>query len=78
MTTAWPPLRSASRERNWEIARMATCRKCGSTNIQAMKRGYTLTRGLFGMSDIITVCLDCGHKSQPGGTPWEQIEDRSA
>ncbi len=57
--------------------RMATCRKCGSTNIQAMKRGYTMTRGLFGMGDIITVCLDCGHKSAPGGTSWEKMQDQS-
>ena len=52
------------------------CRKCGSTSIQAMKRGYTMTRGVFGMGDVITVCLKCGHKSEPGGTPWERLQDQ--
>ena len=51
---------------------MATCSKCGSTNIQAMKRGYSVTTGPLGMNQVITVCVDCGRQSVPGGTSMER------
>ena len=38
------------------------CPKCGSTQIQAMKRGWKLTTGLIGSNKIERVCLNCKHK----------------
>ncbi len=38
------------------------CPKCGSTQIQAMKRGWKLTTGLIGSSKIERVCLNCKNR----------------
>jgi DNA-directed RNA polymerase subunit RPC12/RpoP len=44
----------------------ASCPSCGSTSIQALKRGVTLSTGLLGAGEVEVVCLSCGSKSMPG------------
>ena len=38
------------------------CPKCGSTQIQLMKRGWKITTGLLGSSKNERVCINCKHK----------------
>ena len=38
------------------------CPKCGSTQIQLMKRGWKITTGLLNSSKIERVCMRCKHK----------------
>jgi len=38
------------------------CPKCGSTQIQLMKRGWKVTTGFLGSSVNERVCLNCKHK----------------
>lgn len=38
------------------------CPKCGSTQIQLQKRGWTLTTGLMGSNKNERVCLNCLYK----------------
>jgi hypothetical protein len=45
------------------------CPKCGSTQISANKRGWTLGTGLIGANKIIITCLNCGHRFKPGDKP---------
>lgn len=42
------------------------CPKCGSTQIHAEKRGWSLMTGMIGSSKIIMTCLKCGSKFKPG------------
>ena len=42
------------------------CPKCGSTQIHAEKRGFTLTTGLIGSRSIYLTCLACGKQFKPG------------
>jgi hypothetical protein len=51
------------------------CPKCGSQNVHAEKRGYSLASGVIGSGDILLTCLKCGHGFEPGRddrTPWWQ------
>jgi Zn finger protein HypA/HybF involved in hydrogenase expression len=38
------------------------CPKCGSTQIQLMKRGWKVTTGFLGSSKNIRVCVRCKHQ----------------
>jgi predicted RNA-binding Zn-ribbon protein involved in translation (DUF1610 family) len=42
------------------------CPKCGSTQIQAGKRGWSFWTGMIGMNKITLTCLSCGNKFSPG------------
>lgn len=42
------------------------CPSCGSTQIHAEKRGYSVWTGMIGAGKIVITCLRCGHKSKPG------------
>ena len=49
-------------ERNDHSTATVRCPKCGSSQIQAMKRGWKLTTGFIGSSKIERVCLNCKNK----------------
>ena len=38
------------------------CPKCGSTQIQLMKRGWKITTGMLGANKVERVCMNCKHK----------------
>lgn len=42
------------------------CSKCGSVQIHSEKRGWRVTTGLIGSSQIMITCLQCGHKWKVG------------
>jgi hypothetical protein len=42
------------------------CRKCGSPDVHAEKRGWTATTGFIGSSKIVVTSLACGHRTTPG------------
>ena len=44
----------------------AKCPKCGSTQIHAAKRGYTLGTGFIGANEVLLTCMACGHGFEPG------------
>lgn len=41
------------------------CPKCGSTNITAGQRGYSLLTGFIGSSNTVNRCAKCGYKWKP-------------
>lgn len=41
------------------------CPKCGSTNITAGQRGYSLLTGFIGSGSTVNRCAKCGHKWKP-------------
>lgn len=43
-----------------------TCPKCGSSQIHAEKRGWSVWSGFIGANKIYLTCLKCGHKFEPG------------
>ena len=42
------------------------CPKCGSTQVHAEKRGWSLMTGLIGSGKIVLTCLKCNNKFKPG------------
>lgn len=42
------------------------CPKCGSTQLSANKKGWTMTTGLIGSSNVLITCLKCGKQFKPG------------
>lgn len=57
------------------------CPKCGSSNIHAAKKGYSIKKGILGglffgrtgllagaigKDDVVMTCLECGHQFKPG------------
>ena len=44
------------------------CPQCGSEQVHAEKRGWTLQTGAIGSDKIVITCLKCGHKFEPGKT----------
>ncbi len=42
------------------------CPKCGSAQIHAGKRGWSIAIGMIGSGKIVLTCLNCGHKFKPG------------
>lgn len=45
--------------------RAARC-KCGSTQLHAEKRGFSLWSGFIGSRKVYVTCLACGRKYRPG------------
>jgi hypothetical protein len=45
------------------------CPKCGSNQISANKRGWTLTTGMIGSNKVLITCLNCGKQFKPGAKP---------
>ena len=41
------------------------CPRCGSTNITAGQRGYSLLTGFVGSGSTVNRCASCGHKWKP-------------
>ena len=41
------------------------CPRCGSTNITAGQRGYSLLTGIVGSGSTVNRCASCGHKWKP-------------
>lgn len=41
------------------------CPKCGSTHIEAVKRGWSPLSGLFGSGKTMNYCKTCGHQWRP-------------
>lgn len=41
------------------------CPKCGSTNITAGQRGYSLITGFIGSGNTVNRCSKCGYKWKP-------------
>src|ERR1700722_16940334 len=39
-----------------------TCPRCGSTRVQAEKRGWKWTTGMIGSGNLVNTCLQCGNK----------------
>jgi hypothetical protein len=39
-----------------------TCPRCGSTRVQAEKRGWKWTTGMIGSGKMVNTCLQCGNK----------------
>lgn len=48
-----------------QTASMVRCPKCGSTNITAGQRGYSLLTGFVGSGSTVNRCANCGHKWKP-------------
>jgi DNA-directed RNA polymerase subunit RPC12/RpoP len=42
------------------------CPKCGSTQLSANKKGWSLGTGAIGMNKVLITCLKCGKKFRPG------------
>jgi predicted RNA-binding Zn-ribbon protein involved in translation (DUF1610 family) len=42
------------------------CPKCGSNQVHAEKRGFTITTGLIGAKNVYITCLACGKRFSPG------------
>ena len=42
------------------------CPRCGSEQLYAAKRGFTLTTGFIGAQRVHVTCLRCGKRSKPG------------
>lgn len=41
------------------------CPKCGSTNITAGQRGYSMLTGFIGSGKTVNRCANCGYKWKP-------------
>lgn len=41
------------------------CPKCGSTNVTAGQKGYSLLTGFIGSGSTVNRCAKCGHKWKP-------------
>lgn len=41
------------------------CPRCGSTNITAGQRGYSLLTGFVGSGSTVNRCANCGYKWKP-------------
>jgi DNA-directed RNA polymerase subunit M/transcription elongation factor TFIIS len=44
---------------------MVRCPRCGSANITAGQRGYSLLTGFVGSGSTVNRCANCGHKWKP-------------
>ena len=42
------------------------CPECGSTQVHAEKRGWSVMAGLISSGKIVMTCLKCGHRFKPG------------
>ncbi len=48
-----------------QTASTVCCPRCGSTNITAGQRGYSLLTGFVGSGSTVNRCANCGHKWKP-------------
>ena len=48
-----------------DIKNEPKCPKCGSTNITAGQRGYSLLTGFLGSNKTVNRCTNCGHTWKP-------------
>ena len=48
-----------------QSANTVRCPRCGSTNITAGQRGYSLLTGFVGSGSTVNRCANCGHKWKP-------------
>ena len=48
-----------------QAASTVKCPRCGSTNITAGQRGYSLLTGFVGSGRTVNRCANCGHKWKP-------------
>ncbi len=46
-------------------ANTVRCPRCGSTNITAGQRGYSILTGFVGSGRTVNRCANCGHKWKP-------------
>lgn len=53
------------RQVNQQEKSQVRCPKCGSTNITAGQRGYSLLTGFIGSGSTVNRCAKCGHKWKP-------------
>jgi hypothetical protein len=42
------------------------CPRCGSYQVHAERRGWSLMIGALGMNRIVITCLSCGYRFRPG------------
>lgn len=45
-----------------------TCPHCGSAQVHAEKRGWSMFSGFIGSGKIFITCLKCGERFRPGET----------
>lgn len=50
---------------NQQEKNQVRCPRCGSPNITAGQRGYSLLTGFVGSSSTVNRCANCGHKWKP-------------
>ncbi len=48
-----------------QAANTVKCPRCGSTNITAGQRGFSLLTGFVGSGKTVNRCASCGHKWKP-------------
>ena len=53
------------RQVNQQEKNQVCCPKCGSTNITAGQRGYSLVTGFIGSGSTVNRCAKCGYKWKP-------------
>lgn len=56
------PAEKAHEQKNTRV----TCPSCGSDQITAQKRGWSLLTGFIGSNKIVVTCIACGHSFKPG------------
>ena len=53
------------------------CPSCGSYQVHAGKRGWSIALGFIGSGKVILTCLKCGKKFAPGGGETGALETGS-
>ena len=53
------------RQVNQQEKNQVRCPKCGSTNITAGQRGYSMLTGFIGSGKTVNRCANCGYKWKP-------------
>lgn len=53
------------RQVNQQEKNHVRCPRCGSTNITAGQRGYSMLTGFIGSGKTVNRCANCGHKWKP-------------
>lgn len=48
-----------------QSSNVVKCPKCGSTNVTAGQKGYSLLTGFIGSGSTVNRCAKCGHKWKP-------------
>lgn len=53
------------REAEYKAAHQVRCPRCGSTDVTAGQRGYSMFWGFIGSGSTVNRCGKCGHKWKP-------------